>query len=108
MLFRSGAPFGFIVPSEGASFFKPRHEAQARIGEQYMILGSGDVGLPLILACSLVGLYVSEAVIVGIFSLFGLFLTHLIFVNQEVRKPMAALPPIATAAIIGYLVSQLL
>ncbi len=106
-MIESGAPFGFIVPSEGASFLEPRHKAQSRIGEQFMILGSGDVGLPLILACSLVGLYISEAVIVGIFSLAGLFLTHLIFVNQEARKPMAALPPIATMAIIGYLVSLL-
>lgn len=104
-MIESGAPFGFIIPSEGASFLKPRHEAQARIGEQFMILGSGDVGLPLILACSLVGLYVSEAVIVAAFSFIGLFLTHLIFINQEVRKPMAALPPIATMAIVGYLVA---
>jgi presenilin-like A22 family membrane protease len=107
-MIESGAPFGFIVPNEGASFLEPRHEAQARIGEQYMILGSGDVGLPLILACSLVGFYVSEAVIVGLFSVAGLLLTHLIFVNQTVRRPMAALPPIATMAIIGYLVSQLI
>ena len=107
-MIESGAPFGFIIPSEGTSFLRPRSEAQAKIGEQFMILGSGDVGLPLILACSLVGLYISEAVIVGIFSLAGLFLTHLIFVNQEVRKPMAALPPIATMAIIGYLVSLLI
>ena len=106
-MIESGAPFGFIIPSEGTSFLRPRSEAQAKIGEQFMILGSGDVGLPLILACSLVGLYMSEAVIVGIFSLAGLFLTHLIFVNQKVRKPMAALPPIATMAIIGYLVSLL-
>ena len=106
-MIESGAPFGFIVPSEGVSFLKPRHAAQAKIGEQFMILGSGDVGLPLILACSLVGLYISAAIIVGIFSLAGLFLTHLIFVNQEVRKPMAALPPIATMTIIGYLVSLL-
>ena len=92
-MIESGAPFGFIIPSEN---------------DQPMILGSGDVGLPLILACSLVGLYVSEAVIVALFSFLGLFLTHLIFVNQKVRKPMAALPPIATLSIIGYLISQLL
>lgn len=107
-MIESGAPFGFIIPSEGASFLRPRHEAQAKIGDQFMILGSGDVGLPLILACSLVGLYISEAVVVGVFSLAGLFLTHLIFVNQKVRKPMAALPPIATMAIIGYLISLLI
>src|SRR3990167_2098117 len=76
-MIESGAPFGFIIPSEGASFFKPRHEAQAKIGEQFMILGSGDVGLPLILACSLVGLYVDKAVVVALFSVIGLLLTHL-------------------------------
>ena len=107
-MIESGAPFGFIVPAEGASFFRKKGDAQAEIGNQFMILGSGDVGLPLILACSLVGFYVGEAVMVGIFSLVGLLLTHLIFVNQEVRKPMAALPPIATMSIIGYFVSLLI
>ncbi len=106
-MIESGAPFGFIVPAEGSSFLRKKGEAQAEIGRQFMILGSGDVGLPLILACSLVGLYIGEAVIVGVFSLIGLLLTHLIFVNQEVRKPMAALPPIATMAVVGYLVSLL-
>ncbi len=104
-MINSGAPFGFIVPSEGGSFFQNKHEATAGIGEHFMILGSGDVALPLVLACSLAGLYVNQAIVVALFSLGGLLLTHLIFVNQEVRKPMAALPPIATMAIIGYLVS---
>ena len=107
-MIESGAPFGFIIPSEGVSFLRPRHEAQARMGEQFMVLGSGDVGLPLILACSLVGLYVFDAVIVALFSFAGLFLTHLIFINQKVKKPMAALPPIATMAIIGYLIASIL
>lgn len=107
-MIESGAPFGFIIPSEGVSFFENRKTAQAGIGEKFMVLGSGDVGLPLILASSLVGLYVLEAIVVGIFSLVGLLLTHLIFVNQKVRKPMAALPPIATMAIIGYLIATLI
>ena len=107
-MIKSGAPFGFIVPSEGGSFFQDKREAQAGLGEQFMILGSGDVGLPLILACSLAGLYINQAIVVALFSLAGLLLTHLIFVNQKVRKPMAALPPIATMAIIGYLVSLLM
>lgn len=106
-MIESGAPFGFIVPNEGVSFLRPRHEAQARIGEQFMVLGSGDVGLPLILAASLAGTYISGAIIVGLFSVIGLLATHLIFVNQKVRRPMAALPPIATMAIIGYLISVL-
>lgn len=107
-MIKSGAPFGFIIPSEGGSFFQDKRQVQSEIGEHIMILGSGDVGLPLVLACSLVGASVTQAVVVMIFSLVGLLITHLIFINQESRKPMAALPPIATMAIIGYLVSLLL
>ena len=73
-----------------------------------MILGSGDIGLPVVLASSVAGYSLDDAIIVAIFSLAGLFLTHLIFVNQRERKPMAALPPIATMSIIGYLVSLLM
>jgi presenilin-like A22 family membrane protease len=70
-----------------------------------MILGSGDIGLPVLLVSSVAQYSVYDAIIAAIFSLAGLFLTHLIFVNQRERKPMAALPPIATMSIIGYFVS---
>ena len=103
----SGAIFGFIIPLEMSGFFSKKQEAQAQVGVQsrFMILGSGDIGLPVILTSSLVRHSLNDAIIVAIFSLLGLFLTHFIFVNQKERKPMAALPPIATMSIIGYLVA---
>ena len=70
-----------------------------------MILGSGDIGLPLVFVSSVAATSISRAIIVAVFVVAGLFLTHLIFVNQKERKPMAALPPIATMTIIGYLIS---
>ncbi len=103
----SGAIFGFVIPFELKDFFYSKHEARQRIGEKFMILGSGDIGLPLVMISSLVGISVGQAVVTALFSLGGFFITHLIFVNQESRKPMAALPPIATFTIIGYLISQL-
>lgn len=100
-----GAVFGFLIPLEFKGFFYGRKEAQAGIGENFMILGSGDIGLPLIFAASLVSVSVTSAIITAAFSLLGLFLTHILFLNQEKRRAMAALPPIATMTIVGYLVS---
>lgn len=100
----AGAIFGFIIPTEVRGFFSKKHEAHSQIGKKFMILGSGDVGLPVILVSSMVPHTVSGAVIVAVFSLAGLFATHLIFINQRERKPMAALPPIAIMSAIGYLI----
>lgn len=102
----SGAIFGFIIPLQMRGLFSNKQEAQTQVGidrGQFMILGSGDIGLPIILASSVVRYSLNDAIVVAVFSLMGLFITHLIFVNQKERKPMAALPPIATMSIIGYL-----
>ena len=107
-MMESGAIFGFIIPFEFKDFFHHSGEAKQKIGEKFMILGSGDIGLPIVMASSVAVISISQALTVGLFSLLGLFLTHLIFVNQTAKGPMAALPPIATLTIIGYLVSQLL
>jgi len=103
-MIQSRAIFGFVVPSS----FRGFKERMIRVspGEQFMILGSGDVILPLLLSASLVRTSVSQALIVAAFSVLGLFLMHLIFTNQKTRQPMAALPPIALAAIVGYIVSS--
>ena len=109
-MMESGATFGFIIPSQMSGFFSHKREAQAQVGAggQFMILGSGDIGLPVVLASSVVRYSLVGAIIVALFSLAGLFITHLIFVNQKERKPMAALPPIATMSIVGYLVANLI
>jgi|SRR3989344_1584220 len=106
----SGAVFGFIIPSKMRGFLYNKQEAQDQIGidGQFMILGSGDIGLPVVLVSSIVRFSLPDAIIVAIFSLLGLLITHLIFVNQKERKPMAALPPIATMSIIGYLLVTIL
>ena len=106
-MMESGAIFGFIIPFNLRDIFYHSYEAKHKIGEKFMILGSGDIGLPLVLASSVAFVSISQALIICLFALAGLFLTHLIFINQSGRRPMAALPPIATLTIIGYLVSQL-
>lgn len=104
-MIESGAVFGFLIPFQFRGFLHSRNEAQVGIGENFMILGSGDIGLPVIFAVSLIRTSLASAIIAAAFSLLGLFLTHILFLNQGKRRAMAALPPIATMTIIGYLVS---
>ncbi len=99
----SGVVFGFIIPTHWHDFFA--HRTDAHLGERFMILGSGDIGLPIIFVASLVPVSLASALVVGMSSIVGLFMTHLLFTNQSQRRPMAALPPIVTLCAIGYLVA---
>jgi presenilin-like A22 family membrane protease len=99
----SGAVFGFLVPARLSGFFMRRRDAlEAR---EVMMLGSGDIGLPLVLATSAVSQSIGAAVLVGGFALIGLTLMHWMFARQERPMPMAALPPIAMSAIVGYVLA---
>lgn len=100
-MLKSRAIFGFVIPNTALGFASNMKNVTP--GEGFMILGSGDVALPLVLAASLVRVSLTQAIVVAVFSLLGLMLTHLIFTNQTTRRPMAALPPIAALSIIGYL-----
>ena len=100
------AIFGFVIPQSTTDFRANMKNVQP--GEGFMILGSGDVLLPMLFSVSLIPISLSQAIIVATFSCLGLFATHLIFTNQKVRRPMAALPPIALLTIIGYVLSKFL
>lgn len=76
---------------------------------EYSILGGGDIGFPLMLAVSVffeAGL--GGAVVVGVLALLGLmgaFLVQLLWLKD---RPVPALPPIAFAALIGFLITELI
>lgn len=99
----AGAIFGFIIPMQFSGWREK--VKQVKPGDKFMILGSGDIALPLILAVSAARVSMMHAWVIALFSVIGLFITHLLFVNQKQRRPMAALPPIAMMAIVGYLVA---
>ena len=101
IMIRAKAIFGFVVPAQVRGLMSSMKTVVP--GEQFMILGSGDVILPLILAAALVRISLWHAAVVVVFSAVGLFIMGLLFANQKIRRPMAALPPIAAASIVGYL-----
>jgi presenilin-like A22 family membrane protease len=99
-MLESGSVFGFLVPARPRVFLMPVREALDQ--KQVMMLGSGDVGLPLVLAASAAITSTAAAAMVAVFSLIGLTVMQWLFMHQERPAPMAALPPIAAAAILGY------
>jgi len=72
-------------------------------GTDFVFLGTGDLVLPALLVSSAAasGGW-SAAVSVAVGAAIGLAATHVIFITQRIRKPMAALPPIAAGAMLGY------
>lgn len=105
-MLESGAVFGFLVPANVTGFFSRRDDAlQAR---SVMMLGSGDIGLPLVLAASAASQSLVAAACIVAGSLIGISAMHWLFSHQRQSAPMAALPPIAVSAILGYAVAILL
>ena len=74
---------------------------------QFMILGGGDLVLPLLLIASVVHQNIWQGIIILAFALLGLLVMHLIFIKLKSR-PMPALPPLAVFSILGYLISLLI
>ncbi|MHB8104096.1 MAG: presenilin family intramembrane aspartyl protease [Dehalococcoidales bacterium] len=81
-----------------------KEEADKR---EHTILGGGDIGFPLMLSNSVYFAYnMNAAILTGAFGILGLIGA---FVIQKVwlkGKPMPALPPIAIASLIGFLIAS--
>lgn len=72
---------------------------------EYSILGGGDIGFPLMLAASVVYQNgINGGIVVGAFAFTGLMGAYLVQLLWFKDKPVPALPPIALASLIGFLV----
>jgi presenilin-like A22 family membrane protease len=96
-----------IVIPQSISGFKNSLE-KVKPGGEFLVLGGGDVVLPLIFAVSLIPFGVLKSAIVALFSLIGATANFFVFVRQKERKPMPALPLISLFSIIGYLITFLI
>jgi len=99
---KRGVMFGFIIPAKMSSFNQKTEQVQFGKGD-FMLLGTGDLALPVVLVVSSLSYGVGAGIIVGLSALFGLFLTHILFIQKG--RPMPALPPIALCSILGFLIA---
>ena len=97
----SGTFFGLISPFNLFDFLTSTKEVATK-KEKFLILGGGDVALPLLFSVSMLEFGISKSFLVALFSLFGLIANFLVFIKQKERKPIPALPLISLFSIIGY------
>lgn len=106
-MIKAQAISGIVLPQTMKDWFENLENVQP--GGRFMILGSGDLIMPLVLIASVIGFHgLAAGLTVMLFSMLGLFLTYYLFMTQKTRRPMAALPPIAVASIIGYFIALIL
>lgn len=73
-----------------------------------MLLGTGDVALPVMLAVSALRIGPVPAVAAMAGAALGFALMFMLFLAQPKRAPMPALPPIALGSILAYFVSLII
>lgn len=100
-----GVIMALIIPSKIANVFADLR--QVRPGEEFLLLGTGDIVFPIIFAVSALkySIWSSVAIILG--ALLGLSFIHFFFIARKERKPVPALPPIAIGSALGFFVSLL-
>ncbi len=101
-----GAVLAFLLtPLRFSDLTTPAASRPERPG---MLLGVGDVFMPVALACAALrqGFLPAVAAVSGAAA--GFAATYLLYLAQPKRAPMPALPPIALGAIIAYAVSLLI
>jgi len=106
-MIEAGTILGLVFPFKPLGFLKSTKEIKPGEGK-FLVLGGGDVALPLIFSVSLLKFGILKPFIVALFSLLGLFANFLIFIFQKERKAIPALPLISLFSIIGYLIVSIL
>jgi presenilin-like A22 family membrane protease len=106
-MIEAGTILGLAFPFEPFGFLKSTKEIKPGEGN-FLILGGGDIALPLIFSVSLHKFGILKPFIVAIFSLLGLFANFLLFIFQKERNAIPALPLISLFSIIGYFIVSML
>jgi len=102
-MMETGTILGLVFPFEPLGFLKSTKEIKPGEGK-FLVLGGGDVALPLIFSVSLIRFGILKPFLVALFSLLGFFANFLIFLFQKERRAIPALPLISLFLIIGYLI----
>ncbi len=100
-----GVIMALIIPSKISNIWA--NLRQVKPGEEFLLLGTGDIAFPIIFAVSALkySIWSSVAIILG--ALLGLSFIHFFFIAKKERKPIPALPPIAVGSALGFFISLL-
>jgi len=102
-LLRQKALFAIIIPVTPAGFRRRLKDVEP--GGEFVIMGTGDIVLPAMLAASVARYGTAMALLPALGALIGLAAVHALFFSQPERRPMPALPPIALGAVAGFMLT---
>ena len=105
-LIERGVIFALILPVKAS--WLGRSLKEVKPGEDFMLLGTGDLALPGLFVASLVRENVTWAIFAAFGAMLGFILMNIIFANQAQKRPMPALPLIAAGAVLGFVVAFVL
>jgi presenilin-like A22 family membrane protease len=103
-LMERGLLLSLIIPIT-KSWLSRTSDVKPKAG--YLLLGTGDIAFPLILAVSVLKISMVSAIFVAIGSIIGAALVFYLLINQQSRRAIPALPPIALCSIAGFVISLL-
>ncbi len=94
---------GLIIPSDKRDFLEPTPKNDTR--KRFVILGGGDIAIPLMLATSFIPLGLTKVIIVAVFAILGMILSFWLFYAQKEKQAIPALPAISFMSLIGCLLA---
>lgn len=100
-LLEKGIIMALMIPFDIKDLFKKFKKIKPK--DKFMFLGTGDLALPAVFVVSSFGEGWITTIGAVLGSLVGLYATQTIFFIGR-KKPIPALPPIATGTILGYLI----
>ena len=100
-----GLLLALIVPIT-KSWLSKVSEVKPKAG--FLLLGTGDIAFPLILAVSVLKISLYSSIFVAVGSIIGAALVFYLLINQQSRRAIPALPPIALCSIAGFIISLII
>jgi len=102
-LTKRGVLLGLAIPESKVHAKKTITKLKPGKGSGFIMLGTGDIAFPLILAVSALQYGIASSLLVIAGSLIGIYTVF--FLLSKDRKPLPALPPIALFSTLGFLIS---
>lgn len=101
-----GVILAVIIPNTLKKVKSKSHEF--RPGQGLLILGTGDLAFPLLLAVSALKFSIVSAWFIAGGAIFGSGLVYFLLSTQKSNRAMPALPPIAFCSVLGFIVSLMI
>lgn len=101
-----GAMFSVVIPNKLKLLFTDMEKAKP--GDHFLFLGTGDLAFPIVFAVSALKFSLLHSILIIVGAYGGMIVINLYQKYAKYAQAMAALPPIAGGAAIGFVIAMLI